>query len=317
MSKKTIVIALGGNALIRTGEKGTFEQQEANLLQTSEQLIDLVTQNRVVITHGNGPQVGNLVLASEAAAEIVPPMPFDICGAATQGFMGYMIQKSMANILRRKGLKHNITTVVTQVIVDKKDTAFKNPSKPIGPFYNAEQMEKLRKERGWDMIEDSKRGYRRIVPSPMPIDIQQARIVQAMLDADEIVVAVGGGGIPVVRNDDGSLEGCAAVIDKDLASSRLGIEIDAELLLILTAVEKVSRDFNKPTQKEIDHLTVKEAEALLAAGQFGKGSMEPKIRAAIMFLKESKSKKKKEVIITLPEKAAAAIAGKTGTRITL
>ena len=240
--QRTIVIALGGNSLIRANEKGTIEEQYANLRQTCEQLLELLTgENRIVITHGNGPQVGNLLLACEAARDIVPLLPLDICGAATQGLMGYMIQQTLANGLREKGIKHNITTVVTQVIVDKDDPAFKNPSKPIGPFYDLNEAQKLRQERGWEMIEDAKRGYRRVVPSPKPVNIQQARIIESMLDAGEIVVAVGGGGIPAVREKDGQLRGIEAVIDKDCASSRLAIDINADVLLILTAVEKVYR----------------------------------------------------------------------------
>ena len=315
--QRTIVIALGGNSLIRANEKGTVEEQYANLRQTSEQLLELLTgENRIVITHGNGPQVGNLLLACEAARDIVPPLPLDICGAATEGLMGYMIQQTLANGLREKGIKHNITTVVSQVIVDKDDPAFKNPSKPIGPFYDLNEAQKLQQERGWEMIEDAKRGYRRVVPSPKPVNIQQARIIKSMLDAGEIVVAVGGGGIPVVREDDGQLRGVEAVIDKDCASSRLAIDINADVLLILTAVEKVYRDFGRPSQKALNHLSLNEAKELLAEGHFGKGSMEPKIRAAIEFLQEADEQAQKEVIITHPEAVTAALQGKTGTRIT-
>jgi len=315
--KKTIVIALGGNSLIRPKEKGTIEEQFANLRQTSEQLLELLaSENRIVITHGNGPQVGNLLLASEAARDIVPPLPLDVCGAATQGLMGYMIQQTLANSLREKGQIHNITTVVTQVIVDKNDPAFKNPSKPIGPFYDANQAQKLRQERGWEIIEDANRGYRRVVPSPKPVNIQQARIISSMLDAGEIVVAVGGGGIPSVRQEDGSLHGIEAVIDKDYASCRLAIDINADVLLILTAVEKVYRDFGRPSQKALDHLNMNEARQLLAEGHFAKGSMEPKIRAAIEFLEQPDEQVQREVIITLPHTAMAALQGKTGTRIT-
>ncbi len=313
---KTFVIALGGNSILRANEKGTFEEQYSNLQQTSKQLLGLLTgENRIVITHGNGPQVGNLLLATESARHIVPSMPLDICGAATHGFMGYMLQNMLANHLRKAGLKHNVTTVVTQVVVDRDDPAFKNPTKPIGPFYDLSQAENLRREKGWAMIEDSARGYRRTVPSPIPVSIQQARIIKSMLDAGEIVVAVGGGGIPVVREEDRSLRGVEAVIDKDYASSRLAIEIDADVLLILTAVEKVFRDFNLPSQKALDHLNLTEAKELLAEGQFGVGSMEPKIRAAIEFLEET-DESPREVIITLPETAVKALQGKTGTRIT-
>ncbi len=322
--QKTIVIALGGNSILRANQKGTIEEQYSNLWQTSEQLLEVLAGgHRVVITHGNGPQVGNLLLAIESAKDSVPSMPLDICGAATEGFMGYMIQNTLANCLRQAGLEHNITTVITQVIVDKDDPAFENPTKPIGPFYDFDEAEELRRKKGWDMIEDSARGYRRVVPSPRPVIIQQARIITSMLDADEIVIAVGGGGIPAVREENRNLRGVEAVIDKDYASARLAIDINADILLILTAVEKVFRDFGLPSQKALDHLTVAEAEELLEKGHFGKGSMEPKIRAAIEFLQQTDepaqsglSRQEREVIITLPETAMAAMQGKTGTRIT-
>ena len=310
---KTFVIALGGNSILRANEKGTVEEQYSNLRQTSEQLLELLAnENRIVITHGNGPQVGNLLLAIESARDTVPSMPLDICGAATEGFMGYMIQNTLANVLRESGLRHNITTVVTQVVVDKDDPAFKNPIKPIGPFYELNEAQKLRQEKGWEMIEDSARGYRRVVPSPRPVSIQQARIIKSMLDAGEIVIAAGGGGIPGIRRGGRSLDGVEAVIDKDYTSSRLAIEIGADVLLILTAVEQVFRDFGLPSQKALNRLNLTEAKELLAENQFGTGSMEPKIRAAIEFLEEIDG----EVIITLPEMAAKALRGKTGTRIT-
>ena len=314
---KTFVIALGGNSILRAKEKGTAEEQYENLDRTAEQLLDLLgSGNRVVITHGNGPQVGNLLLADEAAKNVVPPMPLDVLGAQTEGYMGYMIQNTLANHLRQAGAPHNITTVVSQVIVDKNDPAFKDPSKPIGPFYDANTAEQLQQEKGWDIIEDSARGYRRVVPSPIPVNIQQARIIKSMLDAGEIVIAVGGGGIPVVREDNRNLRGIEAVIDKDYASARLAIEIDADVLFILTAVEYVYRDFATPHQKALENLSLAEAKKLLEEGHFGKGSMEPKIRAAIMFLQETDQSREREVIITLPETALRALEGKTGTRIT-
>lgn len=323
-SQKTVVIALGGNSILRQNERGTIEEQCANLRQTSEQLLELLTSdNRIVITHGNGPQVGNLLLAMESARNIVPSMPLDVCGAATQGFIGYLIQATVANRLREAGLRHNITTVVTQVIVDEHDSNFKNPTKPIGPFYDWRKAGRLHRDRGWTMIEDSTRGFRRVVPSPRPLNIQQARIIRSMLDAGEIVIAVGGGGIPVVREKNGCLRGIEAVIDKDYASSCLAIDIGADVLLFLTAVEKVFRDFGLPSQKALDHLNLAQAKQLLAEGQFGIGSMEPKIGAAVDFLEDTDksaefgvSPEEREVIITLPETAAGALHQKTGTRIT-
>jgi len=316
---KTFVIALGGNSILRAGQKGTIEEQYENLRHTADQLLGLLSSgSRIVITHGNGPQVGNLLLASTMAQDTVPPMPLDICVAATEGFIGYMIQNTLANCLRQAGQPHNITTVVSQVVVDRNDPAFQSPSKPIGPFYSESEAARLRKEKGWHIIQDSDRGYRRVVASPMPVNLQQARIIKSMLDAGEIVVAVGGGGIPGTREDNRNLSGVEAVIDKDYASARLATEIHADVLFFLTAVEYVYRDFAEPNQKALKELTVAEAKHLLDDGHFGKGSMEPKIRAAIMFLEGAPldRQREREVIITLPETALAALQGKTGTRIT-
>ena len=316
---KTFVIALGGNCILRAGQKGTIEEQYENLRCTAEQLLGLLSGgSRIVITHGNGPQVGNLLLASTMAQDTVPSMPLDICVAATEGFIGYMIQNTLANCLRQAGAPHNITTVVSQVVVDRNDPAFQNPSKPIGPFYTESEAARLRQEQGWHIIQDSGRGYRRVVASPLPVSLQQARIIKSMLDAGEIVVAVGGGGIPCAREDNRNLHGVEAVIDKDYASARLAIEVDADILFFLTAVEHVYRDFAKPHQQALKNLSVAESERLLEEDQFGKGSMKPKIQAAIMFLEEGKpdQRREREVIITLPETALAALEGKTGTRIT-
>jgi carbamate kinase len=315
----TFVIALGGNCILRAGQKGTIEEQYENLRRTAEQLLGLLSSgSRIVITHGNGPQVGNLLLASTMAQATIPPMALDICVAATEGFMGYMIQNTLANCLRQAKKPHNITTVVSQVVVDRNDPAFQSPSKPIGPFYTESEAARLRQEKGWHIIQDSARGYRRVVASPMPMSLQQARIIKSMLDAGEIVVAVGGGGIPGTREDNRNLTGVEAVIDKDYASARLATEIDADVLLILTAVEYVYRDFATPRQQALKNLSLAEAKKFLDEGQFGKGSMEPKIRAAIMFLEEMNANqpREREVIITLPETALAALQGKTGTRIT-
>jgi carbamate kinase len=314
---KTYVVALGGNAILKAGQKGAVEEQLHNLNQTGRQLLDLLGgHNRVVITHGNGPQVGNLLLALEEAKE-VPSMSLDVCVAATQGFMGYMIQQAVANCLRKNGFAHNISTVICQVIVDENDPAFRNPTKPIGPFYTVEEAIHLERGRGWQLIKDATCGCRRVVASPEPLEIQQARIIRSMLDAGEIVIAAGGGGIPVIRNPDNSLRGVEAVIDKDLASARLGIDIDADVLLILTAVENVFVDFGRPSQRPLHLITVTEAEALLEGGQFGSGSMEPKIRASIKFLKGTPKKYDREVIITVPGRAMEALIGKAGTRIVL
>ena len=317
---KTFVIALGGNCILRAEQKGTIEEQYENLRRTADQLLGLLSGgSRIVVTHGNGPQVGNLLLASTMAKDTVPSMPLDICVAATEGFMGYMIQNTLANCLRQAGQPHNITTVVSQVVVDRNDPAFQSASKPIGPFYTESEATRLRQEKGWRIVQDSARGYRRVVASPMPASLQQARIIKSMLDAGEIVVAVGGGGIPCVREDNRNLRGIEAVVDKDYASARLAIEVHADVLFFLTAVEYVYRDFAKPHQKALNKLSVAEAKDLLDQGHFGKGSMEPKIRAAIMFLEGAPpdQRQEREVIITLPEAALGALQGKTGTLITL
>jgi len=314
---RTYVVALGGNAILKAGQRGSVEEQLHNLNQTVRELLELLAgHNRVVITHGNGPQVGNLLLALEKTKE-VPSMSLDVCGAATQGFMGYMIQLAVANCLREKGIVHNISTVISQVVVDENDPAFRHPTKPIGPFYNLEEAIRLEKEKGWQIIKDATYGYRRVVPSPEPLAIQQARIIRSMLDAGEIVIAVGGGGIPVIRNPDNSLRGVEAVVDKDLASARLGIDIDADVVLILTAVESVFVDFGRPSQKPLHLITVTEAEALLEQGQFRVGSMEPKIRASIKFLKGAPRRYNREVLITEPGRAMEALKGEAGTRIVL
>jgi carbamate kinase len=315
---RTFVIALGGNSILRAGEKGTPDEQCRNIDRTAEQLLGLLSSgNRVVITHGNGPQIGNLLLAGEATRDVVPPMPLDILGAQAQGYMGYMIQNTLANHLRQAGAPRNITTVVTEVIVDGDDPAFQDPSKPIGPFYDTLRAERHRTEDGWNIIEDAGRGYRRVVASPLPLDVQQARIINSMLNSGEIVIAAGGGGIPVIRDAERNLHGIEAVIDKDYASARLAVQIDADVLFILTAVEHVYRDFGTPNQQPLKQLRVEEAQRLLAEGHFGKGSMEPKIQAAIMFLEETgqHASREREVIITLPERAVKALEGKTGTRI--
>jgi carbamate kinase len=314
MAQETIVFALGGNAILHPGQKGTIEEQMANIETACTYIAEIIASSgyRVVITHGNGPQVGNVLLQNEAARDLVPMMPLDVCGAATQGMIGYIIQQTLANILRKAELPHNITTVLTQTIVDKDDPAFRNPTKPVGPFYDEEEAGKLRWERGWNLIYDSGRGYRRVVPSPKPVGIQETRIIKNMLNNNEIVVAVGGGGIPVTRDMNRSLRGVDAVIDKDLATGRLAQDICADILMILTDVEQVMLNYGQPEAKGISHMTAAEAEKYLAEGHFGVGSMKPKVEASIEFVKP----RGKKAIITELGKAAAALAGKAGTTIT-
>ena len=313
MREETIVVALGGNAILQPGQKGAIQEQLENVDIACRHLVKIISSNkyRMVITHGNGPQVGNILLQNEAASNLIPPMPLDVCGAATQGTMGYMIQQTLANHLRTLNLPHNITTVVTQVIVDKDDPAFKKPTKPIGPFYDLTEAQKLRRDRGWVIIKDSGRGYRRVVPSPRPLRIQETRIIRNMLDNGEIVIAVGGGGIPVVREGDRSLRGIEAVIDKDLAAARLAEDINAEVLMILTDVEQVMLNYGGVKEVGIGRMTIDEAENYLKEGQFGEGSMKPKVEAGINFVKETGGK----MVITALNRASEALEEKAGTII--
>ena len=313
MAEETIVVALGGNAILKPGQRGTVQEQLENVNTACQHIMEILSTGkyRMVITHGNGPQVGNLLLQNEAASHLVPPMPLDVCGAATEGIMGYMIQQTLANQLRAVDLPHNITTVLTQVIVDKNDPAFKNPTKPIGPFYSLTEAEKLRQERGWVIVKDSNRGYRRVVPSPKPMKIQETRIITNMLDNKEIVIAVGGGGIPVVRQEDRSLRGIEAVIDKDLASARLAEDIGADIFMILTDVEQVMLNYGSENAIGIKQMTTSEAERYLQEGQFGEGSMKPKVKASVNFVMATK----KKAIISSLSKVSKALAGETGTAI--
>ena len=313
MRKETMVVALGGNAMLQPGQRGTVPEQLENVDIACGHLVKIIASGKygIVITHGNGPQVGNILLQNDAASNLIPPMPLDVCDAATQGTMGYMIQQTLANHLRVLNLPHNITTVVTQVIVDKDDPAFKKPTKPIGPFYDLAEAQKLRRDRGWVIIKDSGRGYRRVVPSPRPLKIQETRIIKNMLADSEIVIAVGGGGIPVVREADRSLRGIEAVIDKDLATARLAEDINAEVFMILTDVEQVMLNYGNVDEVGIERMTVAEAETYLKEGQFSEGSMKPKVEAGISFVKATG----KKTIITALNKASEALEEKAGTRI--
>ena len=310
MGKKA-VIAIGGNSILRAEQKGTIQEQFANTIETAEHVADMIMMGyELVITHGNGPQVGNMLLMSEKTEEILYPLLLDICDSNTQGSMGYMIQQTLGNVLKKRKIKKSVVTVVTQVVVDRNDSAFKKPTKPIGSFYSKENAEKYRKEKKWDIIEDAGRGYRRVVPSPEPLEIVENEVIQKLVDDDVIVIAVGGGGIPVVKEKN-FLKGVEAVIDKDLASSLLASNINAELLLISTNVEKVFLNYNKPNQKGIDRMTVKDAKKYLSEGHFPPGSMGPKIEAGIRFLEKGG----KEVIITSPECIGDALKKRTGTHI--
>jgi carbamate kinase len=306
------VIAIGGNSLIADSKKMSVPDQYAAAGETSRHIAALVAAGyRVVITHGNGPQVGFILLRSDLAKERLHEVPLESCVADTQGAIGYQVGQTLANELRRRGISKSIATVVTQVLVDPADEAFANPTKPIGPFYSAEDAERYRTENGWTLKEDAGRGWRRVVASPKPLEIVEEDTVRRLLDQDVVVIAVGGGGIPVVRNAEGDLKGTAAVIDKDLASCLLAKNLKADLFIISTGVDKVAIHYKKPDQRDLDRLTVAEAEELMAQGEFPAGSMGPKIAAAIDFLKAGG----REVIITQPHLLEEAIQGRNGTHI--
>lgn len=310
---KKLVIALGGNALQEAGKPATAQAQLEVVEKTSEYIADIVERGyEVIVAHGNGPQVGRIVIQNEVASASTPAMPFDVCGAMSQGMIGYHIQQGLSKVLRHRGINKNVVTVVTQVVVDKDDPKFKAPSKPIGPFYTEEEAKAIAAEKGYTMKEDAGRGWRRVVASPLPVEIVELDAVKTLNDAGFVVVTVGGGGIPVVRNEAGDLEGVAAVIDKDLASEKLARDMDADALVILTAVEKVSINFKKPDQKDLDRMSAAEAKQYIKEGHFAPGSMLPKIEAALNFVE---SKPGRIAIITSLDKAVDAIEGRAGTTI--
>lgn len=308
--RKLAVVAIGGNAVNRPGEKPTAENMFQALTEAMSYLVDMLEEYDLVITHGNGPQVGNILIQQEMAKDVIPPFPIDVNDAQTQGSLGYMIAQALRNNLCMKNQVREVAGVITQIIVDKNDKAFENPTKPVGPFYTKEQAERLAREKGWIMREDAGRGYRRVVPSPKPLDIVEKEVIKMLLKNDVIVIAAGGGGIPVIK-ENGTLKGVEAVIDKDRASALLAIEIDADLFVILTGVEKVALNYGKPNQKDLDELTVDEAQKYLKEGQFPSGSMGPKIESAIDFVRATG----RECIITDMAKLKLALDGKTGTRI--
>ena len=309
MSKR-IVIALGGNAL-----GSTAAEQLALVSKTAKAIVDLIAEgNEVVIAHGNGPQVGMINLGLSTAAEagaIKADMPFPECGAMSEGYIGYHLQQAIGNELTARGIRKPVATVVTQTVVSQDDPAFQNPTKPVGAFYDKETADRIAAEKGYTMVEDAGRGYRQVVPSPKPFDIVEAESIKALFNAGHVVIAVGGGGIPVVRKD-GRRYGTPAVIDKDFGSELLAELLDADMLIILTAVEKVAINFNKPDQKGLDDLTPAQAKGYMDENQFAKGSMLPKVQAAVKF---AESKAGRTALITLLEKAKDGIEGKTGTRV--
>ena len=312
--RKWAVVAIGGNSLIKDKQHRSVEDQYLAAKETAHHIADMVAQGwNVAIGHGNGPQVGFILRRSEIAAKVegLHEVPLDACGADTQGAIGYALQQNLANEFKRRGMDKHVATVVTQVAVDKQDPAFQNPAKPIGSFMEEAEAQQRAQADGWDVVEDAGRGWRRVVPSPIPQRIVELPAVKTLLDADMVTITVGGGGIPVVENEDGDLEGVAAVIDKDFASSLLAQSIDADLFLISTAVEKVALNFNTPQQQDLDVVTASEARQYLAEGHFAKGSMEPKIKAILWYLEQGG----KEAIVTDPSHITAALRGETGTRI--
>jgi carbamate kinase len=308
----TAVVAIGGNSLIKDRAHQTVPDQRAAVRETATHIAALIAQGwNVAITHGNGPQVGFILLRSELARHVLHTVPLDSCGADTQGAIGYMIQQALYNEFRRRGLAKQAVTLVTQTLVDRADPAMQHPTKPIGPFYTTEQALQMQREHGWTMIEDAGRGWRRVVPSPYPLKILESEAIAAMLRAGFVVIAAGGGGIPVVAGEHGDLQGIEAVVDKDLASSLLASALRADLLLIATAVEKVALNYRQPGQRDLDRLTLSAAHGYLEAGHFAQGSMGPKIRAAIAYLEQGG----KAALITTPEAIGRALAGQTGTWI--
>jgi len=310
--RRLALIAFGGNALLSEKDRGTEEEQIEHAEEAARLMAAVVRKGyELIIVHGNGPQVGNLLIQQEAAAGHIGPYSMDICNAMTEGSMGYMLERALVNEFRRHSVDKEATTVVSMVLVDKNDPAFAKPTKPVGPFYPAERARELMKDKGWTMVEDAGRGWRKVVASPRPIDIVPKWIISDLVRAGRIVIAAGGGGIPVVLNGNGLYEGVEAVIDKDYASSLIAREIGVDLFIILTAIDRVCVDFGKPSQKDLPVLPVAEARRLLAEGQFPPGSMGPKIRSAVEYIEAGG----KEVLITDAAHLRAALLGRSGTRI--
>lgn len=307
---KRIVIALGGNAL------GNTPDQQLKLVRgTAKVIVDMAKEGyEIIVGHGNGPQVGMINLAMDYAANGsagTPYMPFAECGAMSQGYIGYHLQQAIREEMKKQGLERDVVALVTQVLVDSKDDAFNHPTKPVGMFYTKEQAEKIEKEKGFIFTEDAGRGYRRVVPSPLPVEIIELNVIKKLVKDNTIVIATGGGGIPVINTDNG-LKGVDAVIDKDRSSAKLALDLNADMLVILTAVDKVCINYNKPDQVELSELTLDDAEKYIKEGQFAKGSMLPKVEACMDFVRKSNGAK---ALITSLEKAAIALKGQTGTII--
>lgn len=308
--KLHLLIALGGNAIKQPHQTGTSDEQFESVTKATAHIAQLIKDGyTVTISHGNGPQIGNLLIQNEAAKDIVPPLTMDVCGAESQGQIGYMIQQTLTNHLQKMKFKTSVVSLITQMEVDAKDKAFQNPSKPVGPFYGKDEAEKLQQQ-GFTVVEDAGRGYRRVVPSPTPIKIVELEAIKSLIKNNVVVICAGGGGVPVIRKNE-NYHGVEAVIDKDLASELVAEEIGADVLIILTDIEKVAINFNQPNQTFLDAITAKEAEQYMTEGHFAKGSMGPKVQAAINFVKKSG----KKAIITELAKVKESLDGKTGTTI--
>ncbi len=312
--KKVAVVAIGGNSLIKSKEHQTVEDQYKAAQETAIHLVDMIEEGwDIAVGHGNGPQVGFILRRSEIAHKVegMHEVPLDVCGADSQGAIGYALQQNIYNELKKRGIDKTTATVITQVRVDANDPAFQAPAKPIGGFMEKAEALQKKEDEGWDVVEDAGRGWRRVVASPIPVEIMELKAIKALIESGTITITVGGGGIPVIASDGGVI-GTAAVIDKDFASAFLATEINADLLLISTAVEKVALNFGKPNQVDVDRMTVAEAKKYLDEGNhFAKGSMEPKIRAIVRFLENGGT----EAIVTNPENIGRALKGETGTRI--
>ncbi|MFY8329821.1 carbamate kinase [Vagococcus carniphilus] len=305
--KKRVVLALGGNAILQPGQVGSYENQKANIEASADSITEIIKRgHELVIVHGNGPQVGQILRQNELAKEEIPVQPLPICSSESQGFIGYMLQESLKNRLPEK----NVATVLTMTEVDLKDEAFKQPTKPIGSFYTEEESKQLEVEKGWVMGEDAGRGYRRLVPSPKPKTIVEVDVIRTMLENKIIVVSTGGGGIPVAKNESGQLEGVAAVIDKDSSALKLSEEVDSDVLMILTDVPNVYINYGKPNQEKLETISIEKAEEYYNEGHFSDGSMGPKMAACIDFAKQGKT-----AIICSLDEAADALEGKAGTRV--
>jgi carbamate kinase len=309
---QTALIAVGGNSLIRAGEKGTIAEQLANTRRTAEAVVSIIRAGfRVVVTHGNGPQVGAALLRSERAADQVYTHPLDVCDASTQGEIGYLLQQSLVTALADQGMRTPVATLLTQVVVAPDDPAMEHPTKPIGPFYTRKEAEHRRDQLGWTVVEDAARGWRRVVPSPEPLEILEEPSIRALIDTGALVIAVGGGGIPVMRSGRG-YKGVEAVIDKDRASALLAARLGVALFIISTDADRVYLNYKKPDQRPLDRATAEEMAGYYEAGQFPPGNMGPKVQSALRFLRDGG----REVIITSYERLFDAVRGDAGTHIT-